>query len=741
MSAFGAPFIARRRPEAMLRSLTDVALSRRGLIKAGAAAGFLVAIEWPAEGATETKVIAGWIRIAPDNTTTIFSNTSELGQGTGTALAQLVAEELDVAWNDVRLEMAPLDDAHINPVFGEYATYAAGGVQYQADMFRLAGARARAMLVAAAAQRWKVPADACTTKEGFVIHAPSKRKIAYGKLADATAAMAVPDKPALKSRESWRYIGKPMPRLDIPEKTNGMAIYGIDVKIAGMKYATITQCPNFGGMLKSVDPAPAMAVAGVDHVVPMKSAVAVVANSYWTARKGLDALTPEWNLAGASRENSKDYRARLNRSVAGNGIAYAPKSTTTEALAAAHDAAMAKAKRTLEAVYEAPFVSHATMEPMNATARPIPGGMELWLPTQVQTASRNTVAKFLGVLPDKVIVHTTLSGGGFGRRAELDFPLQAAEIAQKIGGPVKLIWSREEDMQHDWYRPAAAIKLTAGLDENGNPIAWRFETACESISEWSQYGAGRLPAGAVDTSALWGFARMAPAYALAAPKSGWTRADAGVPVSVWRSVGLSQNVFAFESFIDELAAQAGRDPIAYRRQMLAGNARALRVFDAVLEKAGWNEPAPSGHGRGFAMAAWDGGSLVANVVELSVSSVNEVKLHRIACVTDCGLSVNPDSVAAQMQGGIVFGLSTAFLSEITIEDGRVLESNFDGFPLAALAQVPDVDVTVLPSDEKSAGAGEVGVAAIAPAIANAIYRATGRRVRRMPFKNDGFTLV
>jgi len=351
------------------------------------------------------------------------------------------------------------------------------------------------------------------------------------------------------------------------------------------------------------------------------------------------------------------------------------------------------------------------------------------------------VAKLLGVSPDKVIVHTTLSGGAFGRRAELDVPLQAAEIAQKIGGPIKLIWSREEDMQHGWYRPAAAIKLAVGVDEDGNPIAWRFETACASIAEWSQYGAGRLPAGAVDTRALMGFfGRTAPAYALAAPTFAWTRADAGVPVTIWRSVGLSQNVFAFESFIDELAAQVGRDPIAYRRQMLAGNARALRVFDAVVEKAGWNEPAPSGHARGFAMGFWNG-SLIANVVELSVSSVHEVKLHRIACVADCGLSINPDSVAAQMQGGIVFGLTTAFLSEITIEDGRVQQSNFDGFPLAALAQVPDIDVTVLPSDEKSAGAGEVGVAAIAPALANAIFAATGKRVRRMPFKQDGFTLI
>jgi isoquinoline 1-oxidoreductase beta subunit len=376
------------------------------------------------------------------------------------------------------------------------------------------------------------------------------------------------------------------------------------------------------------------------------------------------------------------------------------------------------------------------MEPMNATARPLPGGMELWLPTQAQTANRNSVAKLLGVSPDKVIVHTTLSGGGFGRRGELDFPLQAAEIAQKIAAPVKLIWSREEDIQHDWYRPAVAVKITAGLDAGGNAIAWRFESACASLPDWSEYGAYKLGPGEVDGEALAGFARGA--YAFAAPRYGWTLTDAGVPVAYWRSVGQSQNLFALESFIDELALRTKRDPIELRRGMLAGDDRGLRVLDTALQKSGWTSPSP-GRSRGFAMGN-SNGTIVAQVAELSVTPANEVRLHRITCVVDCGLAVNPNSVAAQMEGGIVFGLSTAFLSAITIDAGRVQQSNFHDFPLATLAQTPDIDVTVLDSEAPSGGAGEEAVGATAPAIANAIFAATGKRVHRLPFASEGFTL-
>ncbi|MGD0144514.1 MAG: molybdopterin cofactor-binding domain-containing protein [Rhizomicrobium sp.] len=734
MFVFVAPSGAQRRPD--MFGEAHVSVSRRAVLQTGTAAAFLLAIEIPARAAGQPPVLAGWLEIAPDNTVTIFSNTSEIGQGTGTSLAQLAADELDIPWSNVRIAMAPLDEAHINPAFGEYATHGSGGLRFQANAYRTTGARARLMLIAAAARHWNVPASECTTNSGAVVHAATKRKLAYGTLAERAAGITVPDKPALKPRESWRYIGKSIPRLDIPSKTNGSGIYGIDVELPGLKIATIAQCPAFGGTLAKVDPAPAMAVPGVVHVVPMASAVAVVANGYWAARQGLAALKPQWDLTHATQINSKTYGETLRSAVEKEGTAYAPRGAAVDALAKAHGAAMAGAASKFEAVYEVPFVSHAPMEPMNATARPLPGGMELWLPTQAQTANRNSVAKLLGVSPDKVIVHTTLSGGGFGRRGELDFPLQAAEIAQKIAAPVKLIWSREEDIQHDWYRPAVAVKIAAGLDASGNAIAWRFESACASLPDWSEYGAYKLGPGEVDGEALAGFARGA--YAFAAPRYGWTLTDAGVPVAYWRSVGQSQNLFALESFIDELALRTKRDPIELRRGMLAGDDRGLRVLDTALQKSGWMSPSP-GRSRGFAMGN-SNGTIVAQVAELSVTPANEVRLHRITCVVDCGLAVNPNSVAAQMEGGIVFGLSTAFLSAITIDAGRVQQSNFHDFPLATLAQTPDIDVTVLDSEAPSGGAGEEAVGATAPAIANAIFAATGKRVHRLPFASEGFTL-
>jgi len=714
-----------------------LSVSRRAFLQTGTAATLLLAIEIPARADGQRPVLAGWIEIAPDDTTTIFSNTSEIGQGTGTGLAQLAADELDVPWDDVRIEMAPLDDAHFNPSFGEYATHGSGGMRFQADAYRIAGARARLMLIGAAAKKWNVQASECSTEPGAVVHAATSRKLSYGKLVERAASIIVSDKPTLKSRTSWRYIGKPVPRLDIPSKTNGAGVYGIDVKLPGLSIATIGQCPAFGGTLESVDPTPAMAIAGVRHVVPMVSAVAVVANGHWAAQQGLAALKPQWNLSSATHTNSKSYGETLRSAIEKDGRAYAPRGTTADALAKTHDEAMAKAASKFEAVYEVPFLSHAPMEPMNATARPLPDGMELWLPTQAQTASRRAVAKFLGVSPDKVILHTTLSGGGFGRRGEFDFALQAAEIARKVGAPVKLIWSREEDIQHDWYRPAVAVKIAAGLNSQNSAIAWRFESASASLADWSEYGTYKLGPGEVDGEALAGFARGA--YSFAAPRYGWSLMDAGVPVTYWRSVGQSQNIFALESFIDELALHTKRDAIALRRSMLAGDNRALRVLDTALQKSGWDSPSP-GRSRGFAMAH-SNGTLVAQVAEISVTPANEVHLHRIVCAVDCGLAVNPNSVAAQIEGGIVFGLSAAFLNAITIDDGRVQQSNFHDFPLATLAQTPDIDVTILDSDADMGGAGEEAVGATAPAIANAIFAATGKRVHRLPFASEGFGLV
>jgi isoquinoline 1-oxidoreductase beta subunit len=711
--------------------------SRRGVLKAGAAGGLVVAFGSPLH-AKDSAALAGWVSIDMNGAATIFTNTSEIGQGTGTAIAQLIADELDLPWQSVKLAMAPVDKAHINPGFGEYATYGSGGVAQQVDMFRTAGAAARQMLIEAAARAWHVPASECSTNYGAVVHAHSSRRANYGALADAAGRLPVPQKPPLKTRKNWRYIGKPVPRLDIPAKTNGAAIYGVDVKLPGLKVASIAQCPAFGGRLRSVDPKPALAIPGVERVVNLKDAVVVVASGYWPARKGLDALIPEWDLRGASKADSKEYDALLARAVMKEGVPYAPRGQSAAALVSAHRSAVASAKKKITAVYQVPFAAHATMEPMNATARPVPGGMELWLPTQVQSTTRDAVAKLLKMPPSKVIVHTTLAGGGFGRRGEIDFALQVAEIAHMINAPVKLIWSRQEDIQHDWYRPAAAVRIEAALGADGTPVAWHFETACESLFEWALYGANKQYGLPVDGTAVEGLPTSP--YALAAPRYGWTRTDVGVPVTFWRSVGRSQNVFALESFIDELAAAAKRDPLDYRRHLIGDNARARKVLEIAARKSDWNGALPKGHARGFAIVPANG-SIVAHVVELSVEKGSSVRLHKVTCAVDCGLAVNPNSVAAQMEGGIAYGLSHAIFNEITLGGGKVQQSNFHDFPLLTLAQMPDVDVTIVESDAKPGGTGEEAVSAVAPAVANALFRATGKRIRRLPLSNAGFVLA
>jgi isoquinoline 1-oxidoreductase beta subunit len=713
--------------------------SRREVLKGMAAGSLLVAFH-PARALAkeEAASVAGWLRIAPDGVVTILTNTSEIGQGTGTAIAQLVADELDVPWDAIRLEMAPVEKSHFNPGFKEYATYGSGGVSHQAEMFRTAGARARAMLIEAAARRWKVAASECTARAGQVRHDPSSRKLAYGTLASEAAGLATPEKPELKKKEAWQYIGKPMPRLDLPAKVNGTAVYGLDVKLPGLLVATIAQCPSFGGRLASVDPGPALAVHGVKRVIQLENAVAVVASGYWPARRGLLALKPVWDLSNASTTDSREYDERLAAAAAGGGgVPFAPKGSSAETMQAEHEKAMAKAARRLESIYQVGFAAHATMEPMNATARPIRDGMELWLPTQVQSASREAVAKRLGLSPEKVQVQTTLAGGGFGRRAELDFAVQAAEIASKMRAPVKLIWSREEDLQHDYYRPASAMRIRAGLDDRGMPVAWSFETACASLLEYSRGGAFKVAEGSVDPTALMGLVR--PGYKLSAPRFGWTRTDAGVPVAFWRSVGASQNVFALESFIDEIAEAAGKDPLQIRLDLLEGSPRERRTVEAAAGAAGWSQPAPAGHHRGLSLARANG-SVVAQVVELSVEG-ERVRLHRVTCAIDCGLAVNPNSVKAQMEGGIAFGLTTAFLGEITVAGGRVEQQNFDGFPLLSLAQMPAVEVVIVESTEPPGGCGEEAVAPVAPAVANALRAATGKRVRRLPFSRAGLSIA
>ncbi len=715
--------------------------SRRGFLQGGAAGGLLIAIGAPilAQAVANPGAIAlaGWVRIAPDGSVTVLSNTSEIGQGTGTAIAQILADELDLDWSVVRIEMAPIEKGFINPGWGEYATYGSGGVSQQFGPLRKAGAQARAMLVGAAASRWQVPPEQCQTESAGVVHRASKRRLGYGALAASASQQPVPEKPALKDKAAWRFIGKDVPRLDLPDKVFGRAGFGVDVQQKGLLVATVMQAPRFGAKLAHVDPKPALAVRGVRKVVLLPNAVAVVADGYWQAKKGLAALQPVWDNTDASRHSSPDYEASLREAVTQGGTVYPPRKSSAEQSLAEHTQAKAGAVRSVAKIYSVPFLHHATMEPMNATARVDAQSAELWLPTQTQTATREAVAKALGFAPEAVTIHTMMSGGGFGRRMEYDFALQAALIARDVGAVVKLIWSREEDMRHDYYRPAAAIKLTADLDTQGMPLAWCFDTACESLLQHSQFGAFKDTAKPVDPS---GIGEPPRHYKLGALMYRVSTIDAGVPVGYWRSVAASQNAFAYESFIDELALQAKLGPLEYRQRLLAPDGREWRTLQAVVERSGWLKPAPAGRHRGLAFVHANG-SHVAEVVELSVTADGAVKIHAITCAIDCGVAVNPRNVRAQVEGSIVFALSAAFLGEITLKNGAVEQTNFHDYPLVSMDQMPPVDVVILQGGDAPGGVGEEAVGPLAPALANALFAATGKRIRDLPLVKAGFRLV
>ena len=684
----------------------------------------------------EPETVAGWIRIAPSGAIELLTNTSEIGQGTGTALAQILADELDAEWRSVHLAMAPVEPRYYNAKWRDYATYGSGGVAGQFTALRTVGAQAREMLIAAAAATWEVAAAECRTELGQVVHDGTRRHASYGTLAAAAARQPVPEHPRLKEPGEWRLIGRDLKRLDLPGKVDGSAIFGIDVKLAGLKIAAIRQSPRFGGKLRSVDPAPALAQKGVTQVVPLSDAVAVIAGDYWTAAQGLARLEPEWDNSAASSVTSASYTQALRESVAAGGAVFAPRGAKAEDLAASYQAALGRATSHAEAVYTVPFLSHAPMEPMNATASVSATAATLWLPTQIQSTTAAAVAEDLGLPVQAVTIHTLLSGGGFGRRAEFDFALQAARIARAVGAPVKLIWSREEDMRHDFYRPAVAVRMRAGTGADGRPLGIRFDSACESLHMYSNGGSNRAAAAPVDSSAV---GERQQHYATGPTLFAVTTVDVGVPVGYWRSVAASQNTFAYESFVDELAHAAKSDPAAWRRQLLAGSERERRVLDAVLERARWSTPAAAGRFRGVGLVHANG-TVVAHVVELSVADRTRIHIHRVTSAVDCGVAVNPNSVRAQIEGGVAFALSAAMYGEITLRDGAVEQSNFNDYPIIRLAEMPVTDIVLLESHEAPGGVGEEAVGPLAPALANALFAATGRRIRELPLARAGFTL-
>jgi len=728
---------------------TEWVYGRRSFLKSLACGGLLLRVGAPwgiqpsarataplEPAARESRTVNGWVRISPDGQVEILSNTSDIGQGTGTALAQILADELDVPWQSVRLAMAPVEPRYFNPRFKEYATYGSGGIRGQFDALRLAGAQARAMLIAAAASSWKMAPTECDAESGHGVHRPTGRRAAYATLASAAARQPVPDHPPLKSPEQWQLIGKEIARLDIPAKVNGSTAYGIDVSLPGLLVAAIRQSPRFGGRLRDVDAKPALAIRGVRQVVKLNDAVAVVAGDYWTATRGLKQLAPAWDNSAASAATSTDYTHALRAAVQAGGSVYARRGSSVAELTESYNSAMRRATSHADAVYTVPFLSHSPMEPMNATAVVSASQATLWAPTQIQSTTATAVARQLGLSASAVTIHTMASGGGFGRRAEFDFAVQAARIAREAGAPVKLIWSREEDTQHDFYRPAAAVRMRAGIGADGWPVGLRCDSACESLLYYSN-GGDRAAALPVDSSAV---GELPSYYAVGPILFAVTTVDVGVPVGYWRSVAASQNQFAYECFFDELAHEAGVDPARWRRHLLAEGTRERRVLEALLERSRWDSPPSPGRFRGLGLTRANG-TVIAHVVELSVADRQSIRLHRVTTAVDCGVVVNPNSVRAQVEGGVGFALSAAMYGEITVREGAVEQSNFHDYRLVRMPEMPPVDIVLIPSREPPGGIGEEAVGPFAPALVNALFAATGRRIRDLPLARAGFTLA
>jgi isoquinoline 1-oxidoreductase beta subunit len=644
-----------------------------------------------------------WIRVATDGTVTLIVGQSEMGQGAATGLAMLAAEELEIDLAQMRVESAPADRAYFNPSFGEQVTGGSTSVRAWWRPLREAAAAARERLVAAAAAAWGVPRKECRADQAMVVHVPTGRRLGYGELAERAATLPEPRAVRLKQPGSFRVIGTPQPRLDIAGHATGRAVFGADVSVPDVLVATVARCPILGGKLKRVDARRARAIEGVRDVVETATGIAVVAESAWAALRGRDALAITWNDGTQAALDSAQIRRRFEQAAARRGRAVRDEGDAV--------AALRTATRVVEAVYETPYLAHATMEPMNCTAHVRPDGCDVWAPTQAQTEAQEAAARVAGLRPDQVRIHTTCIGGGFGRRLDQDFVQEAVEIAKAVGRPVQVLWTRDDDMRHDHYRPASHTQLRAGLDQRGNPLAW-----------FQRIVGPTLALDGVDVR-----------YAIPNIREEHVETDPGVPTGPWRSVGASQNAFAIESFIDELAHAAGRDPLAFRLRLLSRAPRHQAVLDLAAEKSGWGTPPAMDRYRGLAVYC-SFGSYVAQVAEVSVSEAGGIKVHRVVCAIDCGLAVNPDLVAAQMEGGVVFGLSAALKGEITLEHGRVMQANFCDYPILTMGETPDVEVYIVPRRSDPGGVGEPAVPPIAAAVGNAIFAATGRRVRALPIR-------
>jgi isoquinoline 1-oxidoreductase beta subunit len=662
-----------------------------------------------------------FIRIGEDGKIVLVMRDVEMGQGIWTGASMLMAEELDVGLDQVTPDFAPPNDKlYANPLLGLQATGGSSSIRAGWESLRKAAAIARAVLVQAAAKQWNVDPAACSVERGTVKHAASGKMASYASLVPVARTLPLPADAPLKDRKDWTLIGTPRKRVDTPTKVNGKTVYGIDVQIPGMKIATVAMCPVLGGKVRHVDDAAARKLSGVVDVLNIENGVAVVGDHFWAAKQGLEALDIDWDLGP---------RAGLSQADIEKGHADASQ---TDGLVAREvgdpGAAIAGAAVKLDAVYQLPFLAHAPMEPINCTVHVRPDGADVWCGTQVPTRAQGEAARAAGLSPDQVTVHNHMIGGGFGRRLEAEYVGIAASFAKQVSYPLKMIWTRETDIQHDRYRPFYFDRIAAGLDAGGKIVGWTHKTTGSSVTaRWAPPG---MRKDGIDPDAV--ECAEDPIYEIGACKISWVRHEPpGVITAWWRGVGPAHNIFVIESFIDELAHAAKQDPVAFRRPLLGKTPRALKVLELAAEKSGWGSPLPAGTGRGI-MVQSAFGSFLSVVCEVEVTDDGQVRLRRVTAAMDCGQTINPDSVRAQIEGGLVFGMTSALYSEITLDQGRVRQSNFNTYRMLRMNETPPIDVHIVESTENPGGLGETGTAAAFPAIANAVFAASGKRLRRLP---------
>lgn len=712
---------------------STLTLDRRAFLRTSAAAGggLLVALYLPAANAALSSQAPkplslapfAFLKISPDDIVTVISNHSEMGQGIYTVLPMLLNEELQADWSKVCVESAPVDAVYNHTVFGMQMTGGSTTTASEWVRFRQLGAAARQMLVAAAARQWGVSPDSCKVEKGVVLHAPSSRRATYGSLANAAASLPVPTDVPLKPKSEFSLIGKPTNRLDTPSKTNGSAQFGLDVHLPGMLVAVVARPPVFGGKLRSFDPADTLKVSGVKTAVQIPSGVAVIADHFWPAKVGREKLKLDWDDGPDAKLSTPQLLQDFSQQSEAPGTVARKVGDPASALASS-------AKK-ISATYDVPYLAHACMEPLNCVVDLRSGSCEIWTGTQFETVDRARAAEIAGLPPEKVQIHTTFLGGGFGRRANpaSDFVVEAVHVAKAAKAPVKVVWTREDDTRGGWYRPMWFDRFSAGVDAEGNPVAWTHTIVGQSIAQGTLFEPMMIKDG-VDATSVEGAADLL--YGIPNLQVDLHTPKIGVPVQWWRSVGHSHTGFSVEAFFDELAHLGGKDPYQLRRKLLAAQPRMLATLDLAAQKADWGAPLPKGVGRGIA-THFSFNSYVAQVIEASVEK-GAVRVHRIVCAVDCGTVVNPNQVRAQMEGGIIYGLSAALKSEITLENGRVQQSNFHDFEVIRMSEAPPIEVHIVPSDERPTGVGEPGVPPVAPALANALFAATGKRIRHLPIR-------